>query len=123
MNKKIYVLLAAIMLVSPAAFAGGHGECDKCPMMHKLSRGAVGIVSAPLEYVNQYNVLAETRRPISGVVGTVLAGTAMTAKRLINGVYDVVTFPVDLPKDGRLLLNDKSETAFASYHGKEGCTK
>ncbi|HCM42020.1 MAG TPA: hypothetical protein PLY88_07025 [Candidatus Omnitrophota bacterium] len=122
MKKKIFALLAMVALMAQPAFAMGHGDCDKCPMKHKLLRGVEGIVTSPIEYVNQYNVLAETRRPASGMIGTVLAGTAMTAKRLINGVYDVVTFPVDLPKDGRLLLNDKHETALASYK-KGSCAK
>lgn len=121
MNKKIFAVLAVVMLMAQPAFASGHTECDGCPMKHKLVRGVEGIVTAPWEYVNQYIVLADGgQRPISGLLGTVIAGTAMTVKRAINGVYDVVTFPVDLPKDGAQLLPDKSETALSNYDRVRG---
>ena len=40
----------------------------------------------------------------------------MMGKRIVNGAYDIVTFPVNFPKDYGLLLNDGAETALKNYH-------
>lgn len=106
-------LIALILFVSTqTAFAGNPGE--------KFVRGIEGALTSPVEYLNQYQIANYDHGLFSSVVIMVLGGTAMTVKRLINGVYDIVSFPVSAPRDYGLLLNDKYETALDGYRATQG---
>jgi putative exosortase-associated protein (TIGR04073 family) len=87
---------------------------------HKLARGLEGIVTSPVEYLNQYQIASDENGVVASSATMVLGGTAMTVKRIINGAYDVVTFPVSLPKNYGLLLYDRDETALKTYRAIQG---
>ena len=84
--------------------------------IYKLGRGVEGILTAPIEYFNEYLIASEKKSQITAVVAGVFGGTAMTVKRLINGVYDIVTFPLPYPKPYRILWRDDAETALQDYY-------
>lgn len=107
MKIKTAIFILSILSVSQSAFAVTPAD--------KFLRGLEGLVSSPLEYFNQYRISAEKRSIVPSLAVGVLGGTLMTVKRLLNGVYDVVSFPVNLPKNYRLLLNDDTETAWQNY--------
>ena len=83
---------------------------------HKLVRGIEGIVTSPLEYLNQYNIASGKQSDVASVAVGIFGGTAMMLKRILNGVYDVVAFPINAPKDYGLLLKDEHETALKNYN-------
>lgn len=82
---------------------------------HKFVRGIEGVLTSPLEYVNQYYIATEKQSDLATGVIIVFGGTAMMIKRIMNGAYDIVTFPVNSPKDYGQLLKDESETALQNY--------
>ena len=100
-------LLLTFFAMTQLAFAGTPA--------HKLVRGIEGIVTSPLEYLNQYNIASGKQSDVASVAVGIFGGTAMTLKRILNGAYDIVTFPVNSPKDYGLLLNDESETALQNH--------
>lgn len=86
----------------------------------KLGRGVEGLLSAPIEYGNEYQMARQKQSVIGSSVTSLTMGTVMMGKRLINGLYDIVAFPVPYPQaknlvsgdiSYRLLLKDDFETA------------
>lgn len=117
MKMKAVFLALLILSVAQVSYAGSDG----CGCMGKKAmRGVEGLLTFPLEYVNQYEVLHHKNSAPASVIGAVFAGTAMSVKRVLNGVYDVVTFPVKVPGNYGLLLGDKYDTALDAYQGNHG---
>ncbi len=114
MKIKSAFFILSIFLISQTAFAGTPA--------HKLARGLEGVVTSPMEYLNQYQQGTNKHGVISGLAIGVIGGTAMLGKRLVNGVYDIVSFPVSAPKDYGLLLADDSETAIDAYSASQNST-
>lgn len=86
----------------------------------KLSRGIVNIVTSPLEYYVQYNLSAEGNNPLVGLLGGVFYGTGFTVARIISGAYDIVTFPIPLPKGYEPLMKpDTGIEAVQALHGQD----
>lgn len=115
MKIKAAFLTLSIFLISQTAFAD--------TWHHKLYRGIEGIITSPLEYINQAQHAAAKKMIIEATFITVVGGTFMMGKRLINGAYDIVTFPLPFPRPYRILLNDPSETALDALQGGQGPTK
>ena len=107
MKIKTAFFILSIFAISQTAFAGTPG--------HKFVRGLEGLVTSPLEYLNQYQAANNQNGIIASAAIGVLGGTAMTIKRIVNGAYDIVSFPVNAPKNYGLLLADDSETALTAY--------
>ena len=85
--------------------------------IQKLGRGVEGILTSPIEYLNEYLESHQNRESIpASLVTAAVMGTAMTVKRIINGVYDIVTFPIPYPRPYRLLWKDPAETALQDYY-------
>lgn len=114
MKTKIAYFALILFFVTQTAFAA----C-KCPGT-KFLRGVEGIATFPIEYLNQYQKLSDQNGIIPSSVGAVFAGTAMSVKRLINGVYDIVSFPVKAPGSYGLLLADEDDTALDAYQSLQG---
>lgn len=117
MKIKTAFFILSILAVSQTAFArlaDAPAQRAGAPA-DKFVRGLEGVVTSPLEYINQYQMASNTHGLVASVAGSVLGGTAMMLKRIINGAYDIVSFPVNAPKDYGLLLPDDSETALAFY--------
>lgn len=112
MKIKTAFFILSIFMISQSAFAAEKP-------FHKLTRGLEGIVTSPLEFINQYQIASEKRSLIPSLATGLFGGAAMVVKRLVNGVYDIVTFPVNLPKNYGLLLKDESETALDAYDSSQ----
>lgn len=124
MKMKVAVLALLFLGLSQVSYADHHGsEGCGCPFK-KAMRGVEGVLTFPLEYVNQYEALHQNNSAVASVIGSVFAGTAMSVKRVVNGVYDIVLFPVKAPGNYGLLLGDKYDTALDEYRGNQGsCSK
>jgi len=109
MKIKTALFTLALFAVTQSAFAAPRP-------IEKLSRGVEGLLTAPMEYWNEYQLANYKDGVVASVVTALLMGTAMTGKRIINGVYDILAFPVPYPKPYRILLNDPSETALDRHY-------
>jgi hypothetical protein len=82
----VVVVFAVVALMSTPVYAG----------VDKLKTGLTDIVKSPLEIVDhtkaEYN--NSTFKPF-GVFGGLLKGTFYMGKKIVGGVVDVVTFPID----------------------------
>lgn len=112
MKTKMTVFILSFFVFSQAAFAG--------TWHHKLYRGIEGVITSPLEYVNQAQIASQNKSVIESTLSTIVGGTVMTVKRIVNGAYDIVTFPLPYPDSYRILLNDSSETAVDAYSSGQG---
>lgn len=108
MKKGIAFFVLLAMAVSQTAFAGA--------AVDKLKRGAEGLFTSPLEISNEYrNTRAADGNVAESMATGVFVGLIMTGKRIINGAYDIVTFPLNCPRTYRLLLADDYPTALAEH--------
>lgn len=119
---KIKVAILALLFLGLAQVSyADHHESNCCEGMGKKAmRGVEGVITFPLEYVNQYEVLHHKNSAPAALIGSVFSGTAMSVKRIVNGVYDIVAFPVKVPGNYGLLLGDKYDTALDAYQGNHG---
>lgn len=120
MKMKVAILALLFLGLAQVSYADHH-ESDGCGCMgKKVMRGVEGVITFPLEYVNQYEVLHHKNSAPAALIGSVFSGTAMSVKRIVNGVYDIVAFPVKVPGNYGLLLGDKYDTALDAYQGNHG---
>ncbi len=86
----------------------------------KLSRGLVNIVTSPVEYYVQYNLEAEGSNPLAGLIGGLIYGTGYTAARIFSGAYDIVTFPIPMPRNYEPLMKPNTGIeAIQAMHGRD----
>lgn len=93
----------------------------------KFSRGAVNVISAPLEFPNQVYLLSDHANENSpygietaaAAIEGLFTGIGFALWRLAAGAYDVITFP--LPRYESCLISPPYLTASyeAYYHGAE----
>lgn len=94
------VLVALTLSLGPAADAAGPRYETSIParMTHKLLRGVgnvfLGVVEIPKTIWEETQALD----PLTGTLTGVVKGTGRTIARMGVGVYEVVTFPVPVPK-------------------------
>ena len=108
MKHKVALFVLLAMAVSTMSYAASSAT-------DKLKRGAEGIFTSPLEICNNYR---ETRKEYGvpqSLASGVFVGMFDTGKRLINGTYDEVTFPVNYPSDYGLLWRDDYATALQEH--------
>lgn len=94
MKKFTAVFLAVFLLSSSTAFAGP---------FTKLGRGFTNILTGPGEVLVQIETLRQDNDLVTALFGGLFKGVAMTIARELGGVYDVVTFPISLPREYRPL--------------------
>ena len=71
----------------------------------KLIRGTVNIVSCVLEVPKQIDIeWKASKNATIGIFAGLFKGMAYGIGRLYSGVYDLVTFPVNVPKDYEPLM-------------------
>lgn len=120
--KTIIILVFGFMTAQASvAFAGDHAA-------NKLYRGVANIVTAPVEVPKQARAYwikgAQKTDHILVWIGTgAIWGMVQGIKRIGSGVWDVVSFPVDIPKDNEPLL--KPAYVFDEWpvnRAHKGCT-
>ncbi|HCM42289.1 MAG TPA: hypothetical protein DIS66_03115 [Candidatus Omnitrophica bacterium] len=95
---KKLLFLALIAAVSQTSFAA---EMEESGPLRKLQRGFLNIALSPMEISNELAVEKHENHdqmPPSWMTGLV-RGIGFTAGRALAGVYDIVTFPIPLPKE------------------------
>ena len=92
-------LVFALMLsmVTPA-------YCDN--VFKKLGRGISNVITCPFELIAQPSRVNNSDGPTAAFTYGILQGVAMTCFRGVVGVYEIVTFPIPVPKHyGPILTN------------------
>lgn len=74
--------------------------------MRKLGRGLANCVTFPIEIPEQVKRTNYSDGPMAALTYGFIKGLAMMCTRLVVGVYEVVTFPVPVPKDYQPILTD-----------------
>lgn len=105
-KKTVLFLLAVTIACSGTARAGD--------AITKLGRGVENVITSPVEFLTQYAVMGESGNPVVRVVGGTIYGLGMMAVRILGGVYEIVTFPVPLPKGYEPVLDP--ETPLKALH-------
>jgi len=100
-KKSVIIGLVAVFLV--LSFASS-AYCDD--MIKKFGRGICNIITCPLEFLEQIKRVNNADGPAASMTVGVLKGIAMTVTRGVVGVYEVVLFPVPIPKDYGPVLTD-----------------
>lgn len=96
--KKLLFLIALLGIASQVIYAA---EVESSGPLRKLQRGFVNIALSPMELSNELATEKyenADQMPPSWMTGTV-RGIAFTAGRALAGVYDIVTFPLPLPRE------------------------
>lgn len=75
----------------------------------KFARGAINIVTSPLEIPKQTRVYwkkgaEKTPHILVWVMSGIVKGVVETTKRFASGTWDVISFPVSIPADYEALL-------------------
>lgn len=114
--KKLSLLLGLIFLSSISYAA----EIESSGPMRKLQRGFVNVALSPMEISNE---MAEEKSENFGTfwpswIPGLARGSVFTVGRALAGVYDIVTFPLPLPKDYAPLIQPE----FAWDHFKTSPT-
>jgi len=93
----VIIILTVLSFASPA-------YCDD--MFKKLGRGFCNVVTFPLEIPEQIQRTNIAEGPFAAMTWGPIKGICMTVVRAAAGVYEVVTFPIPIPKDFKPLLTD-----------------
>lgn len=99
--KKIFILalifLLAISFVTPA-------YCGDA--LKKLTRGTCNIITCPFEIFERIQRVNNSDGPMAAVTYGAVKGLGMMVVRAVVGAYEVVTFPIPLPKHYDPILTD-----------------
>lgn len=79
----------------------------------KFGRGMANIVISPAELYAQPMLLSKTLEPSIAIFGGFCKGIAMLIAREAVGIYEIVTFPVPVPKGYRPII--KPDTTFTDW--------
>ena len=101
MSKKL--VLAGLIFILTIGLANTV-YCDDA--LVKLGRGVCNVVTSPYEFVNQVSKVNNTDGPFAAISVGVLKGFSMVIVRAAVGLYEVVSFPLPIPKDYEPILND-----------------
>jgi len=79
----------------------------------KLGRGIINVVSATLEIPKQIDAeWKEGENAAGSIIGGFFKGLVYTVTRVVSGVYDIVTCPINIPQNYEPLV--KPEFVFGS---------
>jgi len=102
MRKKILLVALTVVLLTGVIVTNAY--CDDA--LKKLGRGICNCVTFPLEIFEQIKRTNASDGPMAGWTWGLLKGIGMTGVRAVVGVYEVVTFPLPLPKHYEPILKD-----------------
>jgi putative exosortase-associated protein (TIGR04073 family) len=85
------VAILSFGFIAPVIAADNPGE--------KLTRGTANVLSCVLEVPKQIDIEWKASNNMAiGILTGLFKGVAYGIGRLVSGVYDIVTFPVNIPK-------------------------
>ncbi|MFH1799898.1 MAG: exosortase system-associated protein, TIGR04073 family [Candidatus Omnitrophota bacterium] len=116
LKKTIFFVLAGFFMLAQGLYAeeglyAQEGLYVEDNPASKLGRGITNVVLSPGEYVVQTAKLMETHDPLTAYFGGVLQGTCKMVERIGGGIYEIVTFPVPIPKKYRPLMDPPTTAA------------
>ena len=100
--KRMIMLVTVLLLSAPLnVYADGP--------VHKLTRGIVNVVAAPVEIPKQaraYWIEGAQKTPhiLVWIFSGTVWGVVQTVKRAGSGVWDIVSFPIDQPTEYQPLM-------------------
>jgi len=108
MKKSRYFLAGALLgfLVLSALPVWAATEAKSYTWKDKLKRGALNIISCPVEVARNIHTTTEEKNLLVGWTVGLLKGLGEGVVRLAVGVIDVVTFPFDFPDSNKGPLID-----------------
>ena len=101
MGKKIFVIGLIFLIVISLAMPA---YCDD--PLKKLGRGICNVITCPFELFLQSSRVNNSDGAMAALTYGILKGVAMTGLRAVVGVYEVVTFPIPVPKNYGPILKD-----------------
>ncbi len=106
--KKIHLMLISglvilMLLVTTISFATGpcYETSTEAKMSRKLLRGLMNIPFSLVEIPLEINTQVRCLDPFTGFWVGLGKGAAKTWKRAVAGVWEVLTFPIEIPKGYR----------------------
>ncbi|MGB3114118.1 MAG: exosortase system-associated protein, TIGR04073 family [Candidatus Omnitrophota bacterium] len=119
--KKIALFLVIAVLIVPML---AHAEDITKRPIEKLGRGIANVLTCPFELSKGMGDADEEKGIFAAYTWGVLQGTVNIVKRAVVGVYEIVTFPIPLPKDYEPILTDPEYFLESEeYSGKSGYDK
>lgn len=114
--KKIIILTVLLSLMSSGIVSAENSKLDK------LTRGFTNMVTAPVEIPRELRAhwikgSEKTYHIIVWLFCGGIKGIVMTPVRIGSGIYDVVTFPIEYPKEYQPLL--KPDYVFQDWPQRE----
>lgn len=100
----LLLILASEILAGEPASKTGNQEVRSYHWNDKLGRGALNIITFPLELVRQFHFGASEDTTTAKRFLLIFAGFGKTVLRLGAGVVELMTFPLDFPTAGKTPL-------------------
>lgn len=97
--KSVFILIFVLLInlcVFDSAFAVQHESYSR-QVLHKLGRGLHDVVLSPIEVPRLIYKEFELNGPVASIFAGPFEGLGYMVRRLLVGVYEVVTFPI--PQD------------------------
>lgn len=113
MKKTIVTVLIACLAFTCSARVSYAGERFDA-MMYKLGRGLTNVITGPLEIVDKVDLGIQDFGIYKGVPFGLVKGIPSGVIRMIAGVYEVITFPIDYPEDNAPIV--EPEFIFERYN-------
>lgn len=104
-SKKAVIFLSAGLLVLAQGLHAKEPLYAEDNPASKLGRGVTNVVFSPGEYIVQTAKLMENHDPVTAYFGGIFQGTWRMAERIGGGIYEIVTFPIPVPKKYRPLMD------------------
>ena len=104
-------LVALIIIISLGFCGASHAVVETVEKatdgpIEKLGRGVANVATCPLELIKGMDDAKQESGLFAAVTWGILQGTFNIVKRAVVGVYEVVTFPIPLPRDYAPILTD-----------------
>jgi putative exosortase-associated protein (TIGR04073 family) len=118
MKKTIMIVLIACIALTVSSrltFAGERFD----DMTYKLGRGLTNIVTGPLEILDKIDDGISDFGLYKGLPFGVVKGIPSGIIRMIVGVYEVITFPIDHPENNAPLIEPEFIFDRYNYVGSE----
>lgn len=109
-KKTIFFVLAGLLVLAQGLHAGEPPYVEDNPAS-KLGRGITNVIFSPGEYIVQTAKLMETHDPVTAYFGGVAQGTYRMLERIGGGIYEIVTFPIPVPKKYKPLMDPPTTIA------------
>ncbi len=101
-----FVVVVGVVCVLTSGTLGAAASASSDDAIQKFSRGLCNIVTCPFEIIEQSKRVKASDGSCAGMTYGLLRGIAMTGVRALVGVYEVITFPIPVPKGYQPILRE-----------------